>query len=103
EAGLPVPRAHPGREGEGGVGCPLCAAPDDSYLWTNERWRLKAPARNGLPAVVLLESREHPRELSEVPDELAADLGLMLARVERAVLAVGEIGRVHVCRWGDGA
>lgn len=23
-------------------------------------------------------------------------------RVARAVAAVGEIGRVHVCRWGDG-
>src|SRR5712691_3864099 len=27
---------------------------------------------------------------------------LMLARVERAVRAVPDIGRVHVCRWGDG-
>ena len=26
----------------------------------------------------------------------------MLARVERAVRAVPDIGRVHVCRWGDG-
>ena len=34
--------------------------------------------------------------------ELAAELGVMLARVERAVRSVGEIGRVHVCRWGDG-
>ena len=27
----------------------------------------------------------------------------MIARVERAVRSVGEIGRVHVCRWGDGS
>ena len=27
----------------------------------------------------------------------------MLVRVERAVRSVGEIGRVHVCRWGDGS
>jgi hypothetical protein len=27
----------------------------------------------------------------------------MVARVERAVRSVGEIGRVHVCRWGDGS
>ena len=26
----------------------------------------------------------------------------MLGRVERAVLAVGEIGRVHIGRWGEG-
>ena len=27
----------------------------------------------------------------------------MLARAERAVRGIGEIGRVHVCRWGDGS
>jgi hypothetical protein len=27
----------------------------------------------------------------------------MLGRVERAVLAVGGIGRVHIGRWGEGA
>ncbi len=26
----------------------------------------------------------------------------MIARVERAIRSIGEIGRVHVCRWGDG-
>jgi len=35
--------------------------------------------------------------------DLAADLGVMLARVERAVRGVGEIGRVHLGRWGDGS
>src|SRR4051794_38175197 len=37
--------------------------------------------------------------VDRLPDDLAAELGLMLARVERAVLSVGEIGRVHACRW----
>jgi hypothetical protein len=27
----------------------------------------------------------------------------MISRVERAVRSVAGIGRVHVCRWGDGA
>jgi hypothetical protein len=36
-------------------------------------------------------------------DDMAAELGTMLARVERAVRSAGEIGRVHVCRWGDGS
>jgi hypothetical protein len=27
----------------------------------------------------------------------------MIVRVEEAVRAVGEVGRVHVCRWGDGS
>lgn len=91
------------RHGEGGVDCGRCAASDDGYLWTGERWRLYALDRpTGLPVIVLLEPREHFAEPGDLPDELAAELGVMLARIERSVRAVGEIGRVHVCRWGDG-
>jgi diadenosine tetraphosphate (Ap4A) HIT family hydrolase len=99
----PEERERP-RYGEGGVDCRRCARPDDEYLWTNERWRLTSTLEpTGLPVIVLLEPREHFAELGDLPDELAADLGPMLARVERAVWSVGEIGRVHVCKWGDGS
>jgi diadenosine tetraphosphate (Ap4A) HIT family hydrolase len=99
----PVEREQP-RHGEGGIDCRRCAATDDQYLWTNEGWRLASlPEPTGLPVIVLLEPREHFAELGDLPDELAADLGVVLARVERAVRAVGEIGRVHVCKWGDGS
>jgi diadenosine tetraphosphate (Ap4A) HIT family hydrolase len=98
----PVERERP-RFGEGGADCDRCAAADDGYLWTTERWRLWAFDRpTGLPAIVLLEPREHYAEPGDLPDELAAELGVMLARIERAVRSIGEIGRVHVCRWGDG-
>ena len=42
--------------------------------------------------------------VSKIDEELAplAELGILIARIERAVRSVGEIGRVHVCRWGDG-
>ena len=81
-----------------------CAAPDETYLWTNERWRLHGleSGPTGLPVIVILTPREHFAELSDLPDDLAAELGVLLARIERAVLSVGEIGRVHVCKWGDG-
>ena len=52
---------------------------------------------------MLLEPREHYDGPGDLPDDLAADLGVMLARVERAMRSIGEIGRVHVCRWGDGS
>ena len=52
--------------------------------------------------VLLLEPRAHYGEPGDLPDELAAELGLMIARIERAIRSIGEIGRVHVCRWGDG-
>lgn len=98
----PTARDTP-RHGEDGVDCGSCQAGDGEYLWVTENWRLR-PLDNpgGLPVVVLLEPRAHYAEPGDLPDQLAAELGVMLARVERAVRSVGEIGRVHVCRWGDG-
>jgi diadenosine tetraphosphate (Ap4A) HIT family hydrolase len=92
------------RHGEGGVDCLACTAPDEEYVWTSERWRLREPleAPHGLPVVVLLEPREHYAEPGDLSDELASEFGVLHARIERAVRSVGEIGRVHVCRWGDG-
>jgi diadenosine tetraphosphate (Ap4A) HIT family hydrolase len=91
------------RHGEGGVDCSRCAAPDDDYIWTNENWRLWAfDEPTGLPLIVLLESRAHFAEPGDLPDDLAAELGVLLAKIERGIRGLGEIGRVHVCRWGDG-
>lgn len=98
----PVEREGP-RHGEGGIDCRRCATTDDEYLWTNERWRLWGLGPTGLPVVVMLEPREHFGELGDLPEELLAELGVLLGRVERAVRSVGEIGRVHVCKWGDGS
>ena len=97
----PVDREAP-RHGEGGVNCSRCAASDDEYIWTEGRWRLYSPESNGLPIVVLLEPREHFDAPGDLPDEIAAELGIMLSRIERAVRSLDGIGRVHVCRWGDG-
>lgn len=95
---------EPPRVGEGGVDCWACDKPDSEFLWTNERWRL-APTTDlrGLPVVVLLYPRDHYADPGDLPDDLAAELGVLIARVERAVRSVGEIGRVHIGRWGDGS
>jgi diadenosine tetraphosphate (Ap4A) HIT family hydrolase len=99
----PVEREDP-RFGEGGVDCRRCTLTDDEYIWTSERWRLTGTREpTGLPVVVLLEPREHFGELGDLPEELASELGVLLGRIERAVRSVGEIGRVHVCKWGDGS
>jgi diadenosine tetraphosphate (Ap4A) HIT family hydrolase len=99
----PVERERP-RAGEGGVDCERCSAADEEYLWTSERWRLRAFDRpSGLPLIVLLEPREHVAEPGDLDDELASELGRLQARIERAIRGLGEIGRVHVCRWGDGS
>ena len=101
---LPPVEREPPRHGEGGVECLRCTRGDDGYLWTSERWRLWAFDRpTGLPLIALLEPRAHYAEPGDLPDDLAAELGVLLARIERAVRGIGEIGRVHVCRWGDGS
>jgi diadenosine tetraphosphate (Ap4A) HIT family hydrolase len=97
----PVDEEQP-RRGEGGVDCWRCERGDDEAVWHDERWRLVARPPSGLPVVVILETREH-LDLSGLSAELAAELGPLIVRIERAVRSVGEIGRVHVCRWGDGS
>lgn len=96
----PEPTIH----GQGGVDCRACATPDSEYLWAAERWRLTSlPSPAGLPVIVILEPREHFAGPADLPDALAREQGVMLGRVERAVLAVGGIARVHIGRWGEGA
>jgi diadenosine tetraphosphate (Ap4A) HIT family hydrolase len=99
----PVDRERP-RHGQGGVDCHACDAPDDAYVWTNEHWRLRALDQpSGLPVVVLLEPREHFSAPGDLPTELAAELGVLMGRVERAVRSVEGIGLVHVLRYGEGS
>jgi diadenosine tetraphosphate (Ap4A) HIT family hydrolase len=101
---LPPIASEPPRHGMGGVECWACDTPDDAFVWTSERWRISSTREpTGLPVVVILFPREHYADPGDLTDELAAELGVLLARVERAVRSVGEIGRVHVCRWGDGS
>ena len=91
------------RSGQGGVDCHACSAPDTDYMWTSESWRLRTTERpTGLPVTLFLEPRSHYGEPGDLPDDLASELGLQLARIERAVRAIPGVGRVHVCRWGDG-
>ena len=97
----PAPEAP--RLGAGGVDCEACAAPDDAYFWTDERWRLTTQEPGGLPFVCVLEPRVHVDAPGDVDDDFAREMGWMIARVEKAVRAIGHVERVHVSRFGDGA
>jgi hypothetical protein len=91
------------RSGVGGTNCRRCEQGDDDALWSDENWVVTGLAQpSGLACVVLLHTRAH-YDFPELPDALAAELGPLLLRVERAVRAIGEIGNVHVCKWGDGS
>jgi hypothetical protein len=98
----PVP-VEPPRRGEGDRECIACNAPDEAYIWVGERWRVRAMDRpTGLPMVLILESRSH-LDLGDLPNLLAAELGVMTVRLERAIRSLDGVARVHVNRWGDGS
>jgi len=99
----PVAETEPSREGEDAGECAACRAKDEAYIWVSERWRVRALDRpSGLPMVLILESRSH-LDLGDLPNLLAAELGVMTVRLERAIRSLDGVARVHVNRWGDGA
>jgi hypothetical protein len=94
---------EPPRSGEDPTNCIACNTPDDAYIWVSERWRVRAMDRpTGLPVVLILECRSH-FDLGDLPNLLAAELGVMTVRLERAIRSLDGVARVHVNRWGDGA
>jgi diadenosine tetraphosphate (Ap4A) HIT family hydrolase len=94
---------EPPRHGVEAADCHSCSRADDSYVWTDDSWRLTAYLPTQVRGIVLLETRAHLDSFTDFPDDLLAALGPMTARVERAVAeALGDVARVHVCRWGDG-
>ncbi len=94
---------EPPRRGEGDRECTACGAPDEAYIWVGERWRVRAMDRpTGLPMVLILESRSH-LDLGDLPNLLAAELGVLTVRLERAIRSLDGVSRVHVNRWGDGS
>lgn len=88
------------RDGEGGIDCSSCERRDEG-LWFTDGWRLTRLSGVGSPLVLILHPREH-HDLNDLPDDLAAELGLLTVRISRAVEAVPNIGRCHVYKIGDG-
>jgi hypothetical protein len=94
---------EPPRSGEDANDCVACSTPDDAYIWVSERWRVRAMDRpTGLPMVLILECRSH-LDMGDLPNLLAAELGVMTVRLERAIRSLDGVARVHVNRWGDGS
>ena len=101
----PGPRQipEPPRRGEpGGKPCGICGGVTTSALWSDDNWTLHAPVGGSLPGAVWLASREHFDSFADLPEHLAADFGRVVGRAERGILALGDLGRVHLYRWGDG-
>jgi hypothetical protein len=102
-----VPLAAPGlpeppRLGEGGRECRACSG-DRAVIWSDEHWRLaQLGSEAGVPLVLLLETIAH-HDLTDLPDDRAAELGLLTVRIARAIEGLPHIARAHVSRWGDGS
>ena len=101
----PGPRVvpEPPRRGEpGGEPCAICSRTTTSAVWSDEHWTLHAPVGGSLPGSVWLASKAHADSFSDLPEGVANAFGAVAARVERAILSLGDVGRVHLYRWGDG-
>ncbi|HKD96819.1 MAG TPA: hypothetical protein VKB69_04370 [Micromonosporaceae bacterium] len=95
--------SEPPRSNEDPATCASCAAPESDYVWTDRHWRMFPVRESFLPGIVIVETREHFDSFADLPDDLAAEFGPLCGRVERALLSLGGIGRVHLYRWGDGS
>ncbi|MFC7484938.1 hypothetical protein ACFQX7_39665 [Luedemannella flava] len=93
---------EPPRHGEAGADdCNCTKSPDERVIWTDGQWVVRHMGEPGTVPTVMLSSVGH-FDLSDMPAEVAATMGTMIQRLERAVLSLGGLGRVHINRWGDG-
>ena len=94
---------EPPRGGDpGGPECWRCADPDKGVLWSDERWVVVGWGEPlGVPVAAVLMPKAH-LDLGELDEAHAAELGVLTVRITRAIQALGDIGRVHVYKWGDG-
>jgi len=91
---------EPARHGEDPSDCTACRDRDEG-IWFDEHWRLARITGVGVPLVLMLYPRDH-YDLADLPDELAAGLGVLTAHIARHVQALAHISRAHVYRIGDG-
>jgi diadenosine tetraphosphate (Ap4A) HIT family hydrolase len=93
---------EPSRRGEHGSSCDSCVAVGGGEIWQDPRWRLITfQEPSGSPLVLMLQPRAH-FDLTDLPDDLAGELGVLLAHIARAIESLPHIARAHVSRWGDG-
>jgi diadenosine tetraphosphate (Ap4A) HIT family hydrolase len=94
---------EPPRRGEpGGDPCGICTGQATSPVWSNENWSLHPPVGGSLLGAVWLASRDHVDSFKDLPEPASSEFGRVIANVERGILSLGGVARVHLYRWGDG-
>jgi hypothetical protein len=91
---------EPVRQGEDPLDCHSCRKRDDG-IWFDDHWRLTRISEVGVPLVLMLHPRDH-YDLADLPDEVAAELGILTTHIARHIQAIAGISRAHVYRIGDG-
>jgi len=95
---------EPPRRGEpGGEPCGICSGSTTSAVWSNDNWSLHPPVGGSLLGAVWLASREHVDSFMDLSETAAGEFVKVVANVERGILSLGGVARVHLYRWGDGA
>src|SRR3954468_20238312 len=91
---------EPPRQDEDPADCTSCSRRDEG-IWFDPHWRLTRIPGVGVPLALMLHPRDH-YDLADLPDELAAELGLLTTHLVRHMQALPYISRAHVYRIGDG-
>jgi hypothetical protein len=91
---------EPPRHGEDAADCDSCRRRDEG-IWLDDHWRLTAILGVGVPLALMLHPRDH-HDVADLPDDLAAEMGVLISHVTRHVQALPHISRCHVYRIGDG-
>jgi diadenosine tetraphosphate (Ap4A) HIT family hydrolase len=100
--GEPTIPEPPRRGEEGGDPCGICTGLATAPVWTGRHFTLHPPVGGSLPGAVWLAAREHVDSFIDLSDGAIAEFGRVVADVERGILALGGVARVHLYRWGDG-
>ena len=84
------------------MGCRSCGS-EDGTVWRDDHWRLAVGhALTGVPLRLMLFSRAHV-DFPDLGDDRAAELGVLLVHLARAIESLPHVARAHLSRWGDGA
>jgi diadenosine tetraphosphate (Ap4A) HIT family hydrolase len=86
-----------------GEPCLRCEHDTENVIWRNENWLVRSTQNPpGLPLVLFLESRTH-MDFMDMDDTLASEFGRVSNNLHRIMSYLPNIGRVHLCKWGDGS
>ncbi len=91
----------------GDPGGPPCGCESDEtedVVWTDGQWKvtriLFGESEAGFPSYML--GTVAHMDFGDMDESMAADFGVMSLRMERALMSLPSVGRVHINRWGDG-